>query len=147
MRIISKEKWFNRTLFVITADHTKNRSVWRLNDKIPLILYAPKFLKHKKISTLGSQIDIIPTIMHLMGLPMSYSTFGKSLLSNNPTKRSVISYRPPLIAIRNKYGILKHDLIKTVHSDIKNSTHKEDARKKLLKFEQAIYFMVKNNKL
>lgn len=52
---------------------------------MPLILYAPT-LKPKKISQVGSHLDIVPTIIELVAPKgFQFVSFGKPLLSNNTT--------------------------------------------------------------
>ncbi|MBF0280420.1 MAG: sulfatase-like hydrolase/transferase [SAR324 cluster bacterium] len=84
-----KEEYFEDTLFLFTADHPITRRVhWDLlqkyrTKKIPLAIYAPFLLKKKPqmISTPGSHLDLIPTLISLLSTePVQISSWGKSLL-------------------------------------------------------------------
>ncbi len=86
---------FNNTLIVITADHGEEllehgfvgHASTSLNAKlyeeiihIPLILWWPGKLKHTVIDNLAQQVDVMPTILELLGLPVPQGLQGTSLL-------------------------------------------------------------------
>ncbi|HEX2967752.1 MAG TPA: sulfatase-like hydrolase/transferase [Bacteroidales bacterium] len=85
---ISKNDWYNNTLFVITADHT-NESVHTeyQNDygvySIPIILYKPgSELKGMK-KRIAQQIDIMPTVLNYLGYDDEFIAFGNDLLDDS----------------------------------------------------------------
>lgn len=77
-------KWFNNTLFIITADHTisgRADKTWD-SSRIPLLFYTPSGRLTPGIdSRAGSQIDIVPTIIDILDLNIQHSNMGRSLLS------------------------------------------------------------------
>jgi len=86
--------WFGRTLFVILGDHAvrayppPKRGVTLgpvLESEIyfrgHLILYAPGHLAPGTRDVLGSQIDVAPTILDILGVRTDNSFLGVSLLS------------------------------------------------------------------
>jgi phosphoglycerol transferase MdoB-like AlkP superfamily enzyme len=85
---VSTSKWFNNTLFVITADHT-NESVHKeyQNDygvySIPVIFYKPgsdlKGIKNR----IAQQIDIMPTVLNYLNYDEKYVAFGNDLLNDS----------------------------------------------------------------
>jgi phosphoglycerol transferase MdoB-like AlkP superfamily enzyme len=76
--------WFDRTLFVVVADH--DARVYGKVDiplntyEIPLLLYAPGHLKPGRIDTPTSQIDIAPTVLGLLGFDYEAPFFGQDVL-------------------------------------------------------------------
>jgi len=76
--------WFERTLFVIVADHThKGRGRTELpleNYHIPLIVYAPKHIHPARIDTIASQIDVGPTLLGMLGFGYRSRFFGHDIL-------------------------------------------------------------------
>jgi phosphoglycerol transferase MdoB-like AlkP superfamily enzyme len=80
----SKKPWFKNTLFVFVADHTAGASgkVELAAEKyhIPLIFYAPGFIKPQKFETIASQIDIMPMILGQIGFSYRSRFFGEDLL-------------------------------------------------------------------
>lgn len=82
-----KKPWAKNTIFVVVADHsTEGRGQFELemNDfHIPLWIYAPEKLQPMVVSKLGSQIDLLPTLIHLLGLKDSSPFFGQSFFNSN----------------------------------------------------------------
>lgn len=87
-RTASAMPWFANTVFVISADHTflnepihpvYNNAVGRA--KIPLAIYDPSGAITPGVHG-GSmqQIDIIPTLLPLMGYPRPFFAYGKNAL-------------------------------------------------------------------
>jgi len=83
-----REKYFDNTIFVFTADHMGGFLKSHSPDsfRIPLIIYAPKILEPKRVSTICSQIDIGPTIMGLLGGSYEHCFFGSDVL-NKPADK------------------------------------------------------------
>lgn len=80
--------WFKDTLFVLVADHcasSKGRtSLPPENYHIPAILYSPAHLAPHADTRLASQIDIVPTVLDLLGLPEQAKFMGRSVLHAYP---------------------------------------------------------------
>ncbi|MFZ4714264.1 MAG: LTA synthase family protein [Bacteriovoracaceae bacterium] len=87
--------WFKDTLFVVIADHSaEGRGVIDIpvnTYHIPLFIYAPEFLKPKKIDTVASQIDLVPTILSLLKMPDEHQFFGKNILTTKPEEERFFS--------------------------------------------------------
>lgn len=81
----AKEPWFKNTIFIFEGDHGK--LVGQANDEmpisynhIPLIIYYPKVLKPTVSSQWATQMDIQPTLLHLLGIKCAQNNFGVDLL-------------------------------------------------------------------
>ncbi len=86
----SKQPWYNNTLFVITADHaTAADDPEYVTDlghyKVPVIFYAPSMPQLTGVDStrVVSQIDIMPTVLGLLGYDKPYVAFGQDALSSN----------------------------------------------------------------
>jgi phosphoglycerol transferase MdoB-like AlkP superfamily enzyme len=85
---ISGSKWFNNTLFVITADHT-NESFHKeyQNDygvySIPVIFYKPGSNLKGVRNRIAQQIDIMPTVLNYLNYDEEYIAFGNDLLNDS----------------------------------------------------------------
>jgi phosphoglycerol transferase MdoB-like AlkP superfamily enzyme len=81
-----KKEWAKNTVFVVIADHsTEGRGQFDLEMSdfhIPLWITAPG-LQPKTITKLGSQIDLLPSLIHLLGLKDSSPFFGQSFFNEN----------------------------------------------------------------
>jgi phosphoglycerol transferase MdoB-like AlkP superfamily enzyme len=89
---------FEETLFVIVADHTSILTGGKLLDRlrVPVIFYSPKLVEFPgkdAIDTgiLGSQVDILPTILQLLDNDYQYPGMGTSLLGQHLPRPGVIS--------------------------------------------------------
>ncbi|MCK4791743.1 MAG: sulfatase-like hydrolase/transferase [Desulfobacteraceae bacterium] len=77
---------FDSTIFVFTADHARFGSGRYRGDPqdfhVPLLVYSPGILgtDGKRIEMFGSQIDIIPTLMGLLGGDYVHASWGRDLL-------------------------------------------------------------------
>lgn len=82
-----KHPAFDSTIFVFVSDHTKRGEDRYLLDplgfQIPLLTYAPKLIgdSARRIHTVGGQIDVIPTLMGLLGGDYRHASWGRNLLT------------------------------------------------------------------
>jgi phosphoglycerol transferase MdoB-like AlkP superfamily enzyme len=85
MRDARQHKWFDNTLFVFVADHGMylgNTYAMPLSyNHIPCVFYMPSTLEPDTISTLGGQIDIMPTVLNFMNIPYSSPSPGIDLFT------------------------------------------------------------------
>lgn len=92
MEAARKEAYFNNTIFVFVGDHgvsgnarTVYPEVWtteRLTEEhVPLLFYAPGLLKPALRSEIASQIDVLPTVAGIAGVPHTNTTLGRNLLA------------------------------------------------------------------
>lgn len=81
---VSKEKWFDNTLFVITADHA-SESVFPYYQtrsgiySIPLIFYQKNNINPCKNITLAQQTAILPSILDYLNFDHPFVSFGESV--------------------------------------------------------------------
>lgn len=86
---VKKEKYANNTLFVFVADHGVNLKEFVTNDlkffKIPLLLWSPNknLLKPKLVDKAGGQVDILPTVMGVLGGKYESAAWGQDLNRDN----------------------------------------------------------------
>jgi phosphoglycerol transferase MdoB-like AlkP superfamily enzyme len=77
---------FDSTIFVFVSDHTKIHSsryeLDRLNFHIPLLIYSPALIGAQaiRVNKVGSQTDLIPTLMHVLGGDYVHASWGRDLL-------------------------------------------------------------------
>lgn len=88
--------WFGRTVFVIIADHCAasagKTSVPVYNYHIPCFIYAPELLQPRVVSTLCSQIDIMPTVLTMLGLGDALPPFaGRDIFAAGYRQRAFMA--------------------------------------------------------
>lgn len=79
-----KYDWFNNTLFVFTGDHGVNfghtYAMPLSFNHIPCLFYMPSQLKPDTVSSLGGQIDVLPTVLSFLRIPFKNTSMGIDLL-------------------------------------------------------------------
>ncbi len=80
--------WFKDTVFVLVADHcasSKGRtSLPPKNYHIPAIIYSPAHVAPHTDTRIASQIDLVPSVLDLLGLPEQSHFMGRSVLHAYP---------------------------------------------------------------
>lgn len=81
---ISSEPWYGNTLFVLCADHTNIIEIPEYGTdagryRVPIMFYSPGGDLKMKISGVMQQIDVMPTILGLLGYDRPYVAFGNDL--------------------------------------------------------------------
>jgi phosphoglycerol transferase MdoB-like AlkP superfamily enzyme len=105
----SKSKpWFKDTVFVIVADHCASvagKTKLPVNKyHIPLFIYAPDMLPAGHYSRMASQIDIVPTLLDVLGTKGSEQFYGQSMFkaaAENQPERAFISNYQSLGYLKN----------------------------------------------
>ena len=74
---------YEHTIFIVLADHTlgwgeKGDLYTRFH--IPLFIHAPGLLSASRSQQIGSQVDILPTILDMLNIQGPYAAMGNSLL-------------------------------------------------------------------
>ncbi|QHL86443.1 sulfatase-like hydrolase/transferase [Nibribacter ruber] len=86
-----KQPWWQNTLVVLVADHGHLFPGRDANDapskfRIPLMMVGGALaVQDKVISTIGSQTDLVPTLLQQMGLPTAHYAWSKNLLDAKAT--------------------------------------------------------------
>jgi phosphoglycerol transferase MdoB-like AlkP superfamily enzyme len=96
-----KQKWYENTLFVITADHTNHSIEPRYKTTagcfdVPVIFFSPTadtpFTPGIDSTTIAQQIDIMPTVLEYTGYDKPFIAFGKSLISTPAEESYAVNY-------------------------------------------------------
>lgn len=83
MKEIQKKKYFEDTLFVFVGDHTHHRYLSYYEDRmVPFLLYSPKYIKPMLDERISSQLDVLPTILGVVGKETYFAGFGKDMLAS-----------------------------------------------------------------
>jgi phosphoglycerol transferase MdoB-like AlkP superfamily enzyme len=96
MEAAKKEKYFNNTIFVFVGDHgikgvagdmlPKVFSELSLTSEyVPLLFYAPAFIKPAGYNYPASQVDILPTLAGMCNIGYTNTALGKDLLKEKDT--------------------------------------------------------------
>ncbi|MEZ4923773.1 MAG: LTA synthase family protein, partial [Crocinitomicaceae bacterium] len=152
---IKNESWFNNTLFVLTADHTPGTddplySTDLGKVHIPLLFYHANDsgLTGTKDRVIG-QIDIMPTILDLVGYKKPYFSFGHSafhyqrgytsmLIADKYLHFGDFHGEPWMISFQNESIVQLSKINNTVIESVDIQNHQDVA----LKLEQQLKAMI-----
>ncbi len=101
---------FDSTIFIFVSDHNKlvpaAPTPHPLQFRVPCLIYSPALLGTggKRISVVGGQVDIIPTVMGILGGGYTHASWGRDLLRLSPDDPGFVS-----INILNKMGYIEGD--------------------------------------
>ena len=92
------EEWFRRTIFVFVADHVssekfadKTRS-YPGNMHILAFIHTPDGALHGQIDEITQQLDLMPTLLGLVGNREPYFAFGRDVLNEPRRPQWSVSY-------------------------------------------------------
>lgn len=115
----SKSKWFNNTIFVITADHTSlalrpfyQNAVGAMS--IPIIIYSPALNLKGKSNVVTQQADIMPAVLDLLNYDEPYIAFGKSPFDTTVSHSAFMRFDQRYQIIEDNY-VLQFDENKTIN--------------------------------
>lgn len=108
-----KQPWFNKTLFIITADHTSIAEEYYYYTysevfKVPLFIYAPKLLSPTENKAIVQHLDIMPTILSYLNYDKPIFSFGK-VIEKETQQNIVLNRKSGLWQIQNDTLLLRFD--------------------------------------
>lgn len=105
MEKMRKSPRFSNTIFLFVGDHTHHRYLNYYEDRnIPFFIYAPGRINPKMDTRIAGQIDILPTIIGLIGKEVYFSSMGKDLLAKGMNNESAY------FAYGNTFGWIEDNL-------------------------------------
>ncbi len=156
MEAARREPWFEDTTFIFTADHAnhyqKGGTLKRFH--IPMLIYTPGetgadgVLAAGESRVVGSQLDVLPTIIDLLGVEAEFAALGESLLRKDEEKSEVfITEGGQNILLVNGRGWLRHNLARRMGSGGTLEPAELDAmERRLLAYDQLSYELLQANR-
>ncbi|MBU0483606.1 MAG: sulfatase-like hydrolase/transferase [Proteobacteria bacterium] len=87
---LKKEKIFDKTMVIVTGDHGESHGehgiighgmeYYDQQVHVPLIIKMPRGSEHKEVKDMVQSIDIMPTILDVVGMEKPFNLHGKSFL-------------------------------------------------------------------
>jgi phosphoglycerol transferase MdoB-like AlkP superfamily enzyme len=98
MALARKEPYFDNTVFFIFGDHGVAGYAKHLpsgmgrhqltQHQVPFLIYAPRLLRgSRRITTIASELDVMPTVASVLGRPYQNTTLGRDLLEDTPGRK------------------------------------------------------------
>ena len=114
----SKQPWFENTIFVLTSDHTNMSDHDYYQTDLggfcsPIIIYEPSHPEGQVKDKIAQHIDILPTVLGMLGYQKPYFGFGIDLLNTPSEDTWAVNYLSGIYQyVRNGY-VLQFDGQKT----------------------------------
>lgn len=111
---VSAMPWYKNTLFVICADHTNQVEFPEYGTeagryRVPIMFYMPDgSLKGRKEGTI-QQIDIMPTILGILGYDLPYIAFGNDLTKTPSEKTFAVNSSNGIFQLFRNGRLLQFD--------------------------------------
>ena len=92
-----KQPWFSNTIFVLTSDHTNQSDHAEYQSDLggfcsPIIIYDPSQPVGRMEEKVAQQIDILPTILGILGYQKPYMAFGIDVLNTPAEDTWAVNY-------------------------------------------------------
>jgi phosphoglycerol transferase MdoB-like AlkP superfamily enzyme len=146
---IRTQEWFDRTVFLITADHIGGPGTGVSPDQpwtkhhIPCVVLAPG-RKPGVDRRIGSQLDVIPTVATLAGWTAPHAALGTSLLAEPAPGRGAIFVEGNLVFRLEDGGHVVHDLSGRVGGQ---GADLDAIERRLLSITQTAYTLLRTNRI
>ena len=110
------EEWFRRTIFVFVADHVSSEKFaaetrsYPGNYHIIGFMYTPDGALRGQVGEVVQQLDIMPTLLGLLGNTESYFAFGRDVLNEPQRQQWSVSWDGAFQAVTND-GTIRFDVV------------------------------------
>lgn len=106
-----KQPWFDNTIFVFTSDHTNQSDHPEFQTDLgifwsPVIIYDPskELVMPCRRHAIAQQIDIMPTVLNILGYDNSYIAFGQDLTNTSDSSTWAVNYNNGIYQfVKNDY--------------------------------------------
>ncbi len=106
-----KQPWFDNTIFVFTSDHTNQSDHPEFQTDLgifwsPVIIYDPskELVTPCRRHAIAQQIDIMPTVLNILGYDNSYIAFGQDLMNTPDSSTWAVNYNNGIYQfVKNDY--------------------------------------------
>lgn len=108
-----KQEWFRRTIFVFVADHvsserfSKESLSWPGDHHVMGFIYTPDGVLTGQYTSTAQQIDLMPTLLGLLGNEEPYFAYGRDLIGGQGEGL------PWSVSYDNGYRVVSDDLLLT----------------------------------
>lgn len=93
----SRQPWFKNTIFVLTSDHTNQSDHAEYQSDLggfcsPIIIYDPTQPEGRIENKIAQQIDIMPTVLGMLGYQKPFMGFGIDVLNTPANDTWAVNY-------------------------------------------------------
>jgi phosphoglycerol transferase MdoB-like AlkP superfamily enzyme len=147
-RSAKESGWFDRTIFILTADHTGGPGYGVKPGEPATLHHTPGLILGPGVRPgidrrIASQLDVIPTIADLSGWSTSQAALGSSLFSDPAFGRGALCVQGNLVLRVEAGGHVLHSL----DGRVQGSGDVDAIERRLLSVTQAAYTLLRSNRL
>ncbi len=154
LKAARQSPWFDNTVFIFCADHTwghyQKTGTFVEKFRIPFLIYAPGIYKPQTRATVGSQLDVMPTVIDILGFDQPFAALGESLFRKRD-EYAFVTEGGDIIGLFTPQAYLKHSLKNRLETGVLRPPPPTPAgldaiERKLLALDQISYELVQSNK-
>lgn len=144
-----QQPWFANTIFIFTADHATHFQQGGLRQLFhtPFLVYAPGIVPAGTNHNVSSQLDVMPTIIDLLGFPDEFAALGQSVFRKTQGQ-AFVTEGGQSIALITDHAHLKHNLherLETAGEGLSEAGFMQMERQ-LLARDQLSYELLRDNR-
>ena len=114
---VSREPWFENTIFVLTSDHTNHSDHAFYQSTLggfcsPIVIFEPG-QEPQVIDKIAQQIDIMPTVLGMLGYNKKFFAFGIDLFNTPAEETWAVNYLNGIYQYVKHGHVLQFDGTKT----------------------------------
>lgn len=141
--------WFRNTIFIVTSDHIGGPGYGLRKDEPATLHHIPCFIRGPGIRPgvdrrIGSQLDLIPTIVELAGWGGAHAALGTSLFTDPSEGRGALCVEGDLLLRVEDGGFVLHSL---AGRSLASGAASDVIERRLLSVTQAAYTLLRTNRL
>jgi phosphoglycerol transferase MdoB-like AlkP superfamily enzyme len=146
-------EWFDRTIFIVTSDHIGGPGYGVKQDDPSTLHHTPCFIRAPGLKPgvdrrIGSQLDLIPTIVDLAGWSGPQAALGTTLFADPAAGRGALCIQGDLLLRVEEGGFVLHSQAGRVSGKAAGGSGELDAiERRLLSVTQAAYTLLRSNRL
>ncbi|HLY10223.1 MAG TPA: LTA synthase family protein, partial [Planctomycetota bacterium] len=141
--------WYDRTIFILTADHIGGPGYGVKRDDPSTLHHTPGLIVAPGLPPgvnrrVASQLDLIPTIVDLAGWTVPQAALGTSLFADPAPGRGALCVQGNLVLRVEEGGSVLHSLVDRVQSA---GADADAIERRLLSVTQAAYTLLRTNRM
>lgn len=145
---MKQQEQYDKTIFIVVADHTLG---WgesgSFEDRfhIPLLIHAPALFAAYEENEIGSQSDIMPTVLDILHVSEPYAAMGNSLFDKQAEHFAFTSQDGRVLGWLHNGDLVEHTGTTIVKTTDEKESSLEEVRN-LLGLNRAVYEALKADK-
>lgn len=145
---LKEQGQYKHTIFMIVADHTLG---WGENGSfedrfhIPFLIHAPALFAASRVEQVGSQIDILPTVLDMLHISLPYAAMGNSVFDKQAEHFVFTSQDGQILGWIHNGQLVEHTGTATVKQGQEDEVNPQEVHN-VLGINRAVYDLLRADK-